>query len=90
MEIFLVYTCDVWKGSDSFRLRGIFTEREKVRLCVQALIRNKVIDYEPESCGSIDNNWGNFTLKMITDKIPEIYIHVGFDGECELDGGFVV
>ncbi len=88
-KIYSVFTCDVWKMDNSFRLRGIFTEEKKVRAFVKAFIKNEVIDYDVNSCGDLNDDWSGFTLQEITSIIPEIYIHEGYDGECEEDGGYL-
>ena len=81
-KIYLVFTCDKHKTTSSMRLRAILDSAINVKGLIKKLIKNEVIDEVkfPE-CNNVE---------MINDKIPEIYVHSGYIGEIEDDGGCLI
>jgi hypothetical protein len=86
-KVILLFTCDEWKSRDSMRLVGIFLDPKAVRKAAKTLIKNEVIELEA----------GCNIEKVDTCRIDELgeitnYLHVyiGYDGEFEEDGGFLV
>lgn len=44
--IYILFTCDAWKSTQSRCLRGAFTNIDKLEKARKTLIRNKVVEYD--------------------------------------------
>lgn len=47
--IYILFTCDAWKSTNSRSLRGAFTDLEKLEKAKKTLIKNGVVDYDKNS-----------------------------------------
>ena len=69
-NVFVVNTCDEWKGYDSFSLVGVFTSRTQLNKILQKLLNEKKITkYMPETIQES-------SLKGLQERIE--FVHINF------------
>jgi len=97
-KIVLLFTTDNWKTSSSRQLRAIFSGINSALNCKTILIQlieNNVIeknDIEGWFYDVYADDWKEQVYAMSLDELSQldtVYIHQGYNGECEVNGGFL-
>lgn len=86
-NIYLLFTTDEWKTRTSFTLRGIFGNINDLKKAVKTLIKNEVID-AGETAEWKEKEWKKTDIENLVNLI-DIYIHKGYIGQFEADGGYL-
>jgi hypothetical protein len=89
-EIILLFTCDQWKSYESMHLVGIFLDPLKAKKAIKDLIKNDVIELDKDN-GYELSDIDDYDFKYIVDNIVTyLYVYVGYDGEFESEGTYLV
>ncbi len=70
-EVYVLYTCDIWKTKDSMRTQGIFSSRRKLNKAIRYLIKENII--ETVEFEKFSPDW---TVSQINDHMHYCYIKI--------------
>lgn len=77
-ELILVYSCNIWKDYSSFRLLGIYNNKDIFKKCLYKYIENNegILNEDNYSKKDLEEHINDFDITMINNILDHMYIEI--------------